>query len=152
MKKYINALILKFDRALAFQVTEQLPEVRQYLESIGGIFVADNGWYITTYKAPELNVTKKIIFLRGSNWADNLHVDRTWDLKSNSVRDSIIAEVTTALHQFNASVYEAQALRTSTTVEESPIVFKTFAIELREPDTTRHASGGNKSINPIINE
>lgn len=100
----LTAKVHTFERALAFQVLEQSPEVAAYLQKIGGSYKANNGWTISTHKVPELNVEAKTIFLRGTNVDANRRVDRTWGLDSDRQRDSIIAEAELALAEFQWSI------------------------------------------------
>ena len=100
----LKTRIYTFEKALAFQVLEQEPKVQTYLSSIGGSYIASNGWTITIAKMPELNADKKIIALRSGNWEHNLRIDRTWGLASNYQRDSIINEAEAALSEFKWAV------------------------------------------------
>lgn len=92
-----------FERAFIFQITKQDSKVKSLLERIGGTFYASNGWKIQISAEPEVNVFSKTIFLRGSNASLDLKVDRTWNLPSNSFRDSVISQVKRALSEIISS-------------------------------------------------
>lgn len=94
-----------FERAFAFQITRQDPEVASFVRSIGGIFTASNGWKIKISKVPEINVFSKTIYLRGTDSSKNLRIDRTWNTPSNRFRDNVVKEVSDAITELISSVY-----------------------------------------------
>jgi hypothetical protein len=100
----INYDLKAFERAFAFQIKSQDPEVTSFLRSIGGIFTASNGWKIKISKVPEINVFSKTIYLRGTDSSKNLRIDRTWNVPSNSYRDSVISGVSDAITELISSV------------------------------------------------
>lgn len=100
----INYDLKAFERAFAFQITRQDPEVASFLKSIGGIFTASNGWKIKISKVPEINVFSKTIYLRGTDSSKNLRIDRTWNTPSNRFRDTVITEVSAAITELISSV------------------------------------------------
>lgn len=145
----ITVNILKFDKALSFQVIEQKPEVQQYLKSIGGTFVASNGWYITASKVPELNVQDHTIFVRGKDSTQDLRVDRTWDLESNNFRDKVINKVESAVNEFNAAVVDASQPVTFIAMDTPP--FKLSKIIVGVADLSRSSNSVNVNDKPIVN-
>lgn len=92
-----------FEKAYAFQITDQDPAVKSFIDR-NGSFSASNGWIIKLAKVPEVNVFSKTIYLRGSNSSDDFRIDRTWNLPSNTMRDRVINEVSTAISELISSI------------------------------------------------
>lgn len=91
--------LLPLERAFAFQITEQSESIIQAIKYIGGSFYASNGWQIKIDACPEIRVTSRTIYLRGTDKDQNLRVDRTWNLSSNHYRDEILSQVKAALSE-----------------------------------------------------
>jgi hypothetical protein len=105
MKESMITYSLKaFEKAYAFQITDQDPAVKSFLDNRSGSFSASNGWVIKLAKVPEVNVFSKTIYLRGSNSSGNFRIDRTWNLPNNTMRDRVISEVSTAISELISSV------------------------------------------------
>lgn len=94
----LSVYLEPFERAIAFQVTNQDPKITDFIKR-NGSFVASNGWTVTSQVAPELDIKRKIVYLRGSNSSKDKRVDRTWDLRSNSNRDEYISAANQALQE-----------------------------------------------------
>lgn len=99
----INYNLMPFERAFAFQITSQNTKVDDFMKSTG-TFISSNGWKIKVAKMPEVNVFSKTIYLQGSNSLRDLRIDRTWNLPSNSFRDTVISEVSNAITELISSV------------------------------------------------
>lgn len=99
----INYDLKAFEKAFAFQIKSQDPAITSYLQAIGGTFHASNGWKVVLSKVPEINVFSKTIYVRGTNSSKDLRIDRTWNLPSNSYRDTVIKEVSDAISEIISS-------------------------------------------------
>lgn len=88
----------KFERAFAFQITEQSKEY-----SVTN-FTASNGWKVSMSVSPEIDVLTQTIWLRGEDSDKNLRVNRVWDLSSNWLRDEIVDAIDLALNEYKSWV------------------------------------------------
>lgn len=68
--KNITYLITQMSNAIAFQIEEQTSNLTNFLLSKTS-FLASNGWRVAVDEEPEVNVAKKVIFLRGRDTAQD---------------------------------------------------------------------------------
>jgi len=115
------------DRAIAFQIIEQSPEVSKIMKTRvwNEACLVSNGWTIKQSNCPAIDVNNRIIFLRGSDSSKDLRIDRIWDLSSDSYRDSIINQVDSALKEFLVFCQNSM-FQTS-----KPCDFAIFLVEIR---------------------
>lgn len=92
-----------FEKAFAFQITDQNPAISKFLGKAGS-FRASNGWIIKVSKMPEVNIFSKTIYVRGTSSSNDFRIDRTWNLPSNTMRDTVIRDVNEALSELITSV------------------------------------------------
>jgi hypothetical protein len=104
--------LVKYETAFTFRILSQSRIIKAAIDSIGGTFVASNGYKIMTKRSPEVKVVTKRLFLRGSNTDKNDRIDRTWNFSSNRERDMkaeelerAIAEVISFANHFENSCY-----------------------------------------------
>lgn len=104
--------IVKYETAFTFRILSQSRIIKAAIDSIGGTFVASNGYKVMTKNSPEVKVVTKRLFLRGSNTAKNNRIDRTWNFSDNWERDmkaeelqSAIAEVISFANAYENSCY-----------------------------------------------
>jgi hypothetical protein len=131
----LSVYLEPFERAIAFQVTNQNPQITDYIKQ-NGIFRASNGWTVTCQVAPELDIATKTIYLRGSNSNLDKRVDRTWDLKDNYRRDKYINEAD-------------QALKELVSATSTPRYAVYFGYSV--PNTNPEKKGNMASNKPLIN-
>lgn len=111
----LSVYLEPFERAIAFQVTNQDDQITSYLKRVG-TFTASNGWKVTISVGPELDIRTKTIFLRGADANRNKRVDRTWDLTSNSNRDLYIQAADVALQELTNAASGIDSFSTSTEI------------------------------------
>jgi hypothetical protein len=102
----ISANLKQYEQAVVFQVTDESPEIATYLNRYGH-YITSNGWTIVKAEVPELDVRRKIIFLRGSDFDKRRRVTRIWNLSSDSKASTIIAQVDKAIQEFVNAVYNS---------------------------------------------
>jgi hypothetical protein len=97
----VEYTLLPLKYALAFQITsESLAEVNNALDHFKGEFRASNGWTIKKVACPQIDMTSKTIFLRGSSTNRDYEPSvATFD--SNVQRDVTIKEIGEAILEFN---------------------------------------------------
>ena len=99
----ISANLKTYERAFILQITDQTPDVEQFLKS-NGQFIASNGWTVTHNVCPEVDVNRKIIYLRGVNTDRKLRTARVWDLSSDSKAQSLVNQIDSAIQEFVGAV------------------------------------------------
>ena len=72
-----------YERAFTFRVLSQDKAIKDAIASVDGSFVTSNGWTISIQRSPEIKVVSKRIYLRGSNKANDMRIDRTWNIPSH---------------------------------------------------------------------
>ena len=112
MKTFLSYYLLKLEKGFVFNITSQSSEVDRYLER-NGSYKASNGWVITADVEPELDASRKKIYLRGLDRNADQRVDRTMYLKSNDERDSIVKAANEALREFVKAVRKDGETRSS---------------------------------------
>lgn len=100
--------IVKYETAFTFRILSQSRVIKRALDSIGGTFVASNGYKVMIKRSPEVKVVTRRLFLRGSNTAKDDRMDRTWNFPNNWERDSAALELEQALSEIIsfANTYE----------------------------------------------
>ena len=91
--------IVKYETAFTFRILSQSRIIKAAIDSIGGTFVASNGYKVMIKRSPEVKVVTKRLFLRGSNTAKNDRIDRTWNFSSNWERDMKAEELERAIEE-----------------------------------------------------
>lgn len=86
-----------YERAFTFRVLSQDKTIKDAIASVGGSFVTSNGWTISTKRSPEIKVVSKRIYLRGSNKANDMRIDRTWNIPSNFKLHQYLHQINQAL-------------------------------------------------------
>ena len=94
--------IVKYETAFTFRILSQSRVIKRALDSIGGTFVASNGYKVMIKRSPEVKVVTRRLFLRGSNTAKDDRMDRTWNFPNNWERDSAALELEQALSEIIA--------------------------------------------------
>jgi hypothetical protein len=96
LRYHLTALALG---TIVFQVVEQDERVTNYLDALGGSYTAPNGWRIQRDKSPEIDVDKKIIFLRGSDSCKDQFVDQVNNMNPKAA-EAIVKAIDSALESF----------------------------------------------------
>lgn len=100
----LKAYLVPFFRAFMFQIASQSSDIAAHLKTYGA-FQASNGWTIALGSVAEIDLLHKVIYLWGRDVsADPLRVHRIWNLSSDYVRDTAIAEIDSALKEFTNSL------------------------------------------------
>lgn len=81
-----------------FQIEEQGDRLNNYLKANGNVYEANNGWRVAISGEPQINTVKKIIYLRGSDTAEDLRIDRHYGYGSKEVKE-IFKNVNNALRE-----------------------------------------------------
>lgn len=89
--------LVKYETAFTFRILSQSRIIKAAIDSIGGTFVASNGYKVMSRRSPEVKVVTKRLFLRGSNTSKNHRIDRTWNFSSNWERDMKASELEQAV-------------------------------------------------------
>jgi hypothetical protein len=85
------------DGTFVFQVVAQEDRITNYVKAHNP-FLCANGWKVAISEEPEINIDKKMIYLRGNDKDLDFKVDRHWDLKGKEARD-IVKQVNAALKE-----------------------------------------------------
>jgi hypothetical protein len=93
----LNYRLVKYETAFTFRILSQSRIIKAAIDSIGGTFVASNGYKIMIRRSPEVKVVTKRLFLRGSNTSKDDRIDRTWNFSSNWERDMKAQELEQAV-------------------------------------------------------
>ena len=108
----LNYKLVKYETAFTFRILSQSRIIKAAIDSIGGTFVASNGYKVMIKRSPEVKVVTKRLFLRGSNTSKDHRIDRTWNFSSNWERDMkaeelerAVAEVISFANSFENSCY-----------------------------------------------
>ena len=89
------------EKGLVLQVTGQSSLITNFLAK--NKFQASNGLFVDISEYPEYKESTLTIYLRGSNWMNNLKLDST-SFHSNNVRDHRKAQIEQALRELVAHV------------------------------------------------
>lgn len=114
--------LVKLDKYLAFQVSEQTAPVTAYIDLLGKRFTASNGWKIKSIHAPEIDLKSKTIYLRGS---ETIGDNRVWlaENKDQATIDLAYNEIKLAIKEFTNSLndHEYQKSLPLSSVYNQPI-------------------------------
>ena len=144
--------LVKYETAFTFRILSQSRIIKAAIDSIGGTFVASNGYKVMINKSPEVKVVTKRLFLRGSNTSKNHRIDRTWNFSSNWERDmkanelkQAVAEVISFANAYENSCY---GIGSDTLIANDFIMYSSVgAPESRPFRIDANGWGNNRSTN-----
>lgn len=103
MKGLLSYYLIPFHQGFIFQIIHQANLVTEFLKEKGNFFNATNGWQIQLEVEPEINFSKKIVYLRGSDASKDTKVDRAYNIDDAKVNE-VISSVNLALEELIKAV------------------------------------------------
>lgn len=101
-KNMLEFHLNQLEGAITFQIVDQSNEVTNYLKRVGTHY-APNGFKVKVDRFPEIDLDKKMIFLRGSRDSKDLKVCRVQNLGGQKQVNKVANDIQKALEDVVAA-------------------------------------------------